>query len=127
MLNAQNIENVQVYRASRARNRASKPFREHTSWYVLHLFVICFLCCHLRSHTSIEPILRFKRVPDWSPRTGFKWKAKEWSMAVDVMLNQPVEVTRKDIVRLLICGDILSIQLLFSDPIARQLEISYLS
>ena len=43
-----------------------------------------------------------KHVPDWFPGTGFKRQAKEWSVAVEAMVNQPMEVTRKDMVCLLI-------------------------
>jgi hypothetical protein len=47
-------------------------------------------------------------------------------VASQAMVNEPWEVARKGIVSSLICGDILSAKLLFSHPIARQLESSCL-
>ena len=41
-------------------------------------------------------------------------------MSIDVMLNESVEVTRKDMVSSLRFGDILSAKPLFSYPIARR-------
>ena len=41
-------------------------------------------------------------------------------MSIDMMLNEPMEVTRRDMVCSLRFGDILSAKLLFSYPIARR-------
>jgi hypothetical protein len=51
------------------------------------------------------PILKY--VPDWFLGAGFKQQAKEWSVAVETMVNQPMEVTRKNMVCSLIFGNIL--------------------
>jgi hypothetical protein len=42
------------------------------------------------------PWLRW--VPEWIPGAGFKTKAREWKRHADIMLNNPYEVTRRDMV-----------------------------
>ncbi|KAG6826672.1 hypothetical protein H0H93_016325, partial [Arthromyces matolae] len=58
------------------------------------------------------PILKY--VPDWMPFADFKRKAKAWRKLAQDMVDKPFEATKKNIVRNVLLGQILSL------PDARQ-------
>jgi hypothetical protein len=45
---------------------------------------------------DLIPWLRW--VPEWMPGAGFKRKAKEWRRYAEAMLNDPFEITKRDMV-----------------------------
>ena len=55
----------------------------------------------MNNRIFIDDILQVKHVPEWFPGAGFKKKAREWRKLSEAMINEPYEMVKEKVVRIL--------------------------
>ena len=55
----------------------------------------------MNNMTFTDDNILVKHVPEWFPGTGFKKKAREWRKLSEAMINEPYEMVKEKVVRIL--------------------------
>lgn len=55
----------------------------------------------MNNMTFTDDNILVKHVPEWFPGAGFKKKAREWRKLSEAMINEPYEMVKEKVVRIL--------------------------